>query len=130
MNYVENIYTFIQRCVQIPGTYSEDCIDTLTLLDDEEEIVDLISTCQNEINEECYQHKDDEHNKLKCKPLEEIVNTKDKMEDFYRNIIDIFNPIDSLKKFISQGSFSTTYSIDSNIVLRLTQQISCEKIMI
>tara|TARA_Y100000991_G_C21971069_1_gene349506 strand:+ start:1350 stop:2726 length:1377 start_codon:yes stop_codon:yes gene_type:complete len=128
--YLGNVYDYVVSCIERPEiTVNYEIIQKgnqtiLRLLNNGEQIVDLISTCQNEIENYCYKHKGNKEEKIICKPLENIISTECGIINFLSNIINIFTS-DSDDQFINQGSFSTAFDIDPNTILRLTHSLMC-----
>lgn len=128
--YLGNVYNYVRSCVERPEiTVNYEIIQKenqtiLRLLNNGNQIVDLISTCQNEIENDCYKHKRNKGDKIICKPLENIISTECGIINFLSNIINIFTS-DSNDQFINQGTFSTAFDIDPNTILRLTHSLMC-----
>ena len=128
--YLGNLYDYVLSCVERPEIKVNYFITQkgnqtiLSLLNSRNQIVDLISTCQNEIENDCYKHKRNKGDKIVCKPLENIISTECGIINFLSNIINIFTS-DSNDQFINQGTFSTAFDIDPNTILRLTHSLTC-----
>ena len=125
--YIGNVYDYVRSCLERPEItvnyeiIQKDNQTILRLLNNGNHILDLISTCQNEIENYCYKHKGNKEENIICKLLENIIRTECGIINFLSNIINIFTS-NSNEQFINQGTFSTAFDIDSNTIRRKSKK--------